>query len=243
LVSACGLRVDRHNAGWLPECLGEGSENQPGLVSGNPVRGSAGGDIKSRYSSFTSFAPNIAKVDYVGGGLTVSIIYTLVGGTGGSGNSDVAETISVKNTSGSAMDLHFFQYADFDLGGTSSDDRLAFSNANAVRQRDLGGTLALSETVATPAPDHHAGDTFPNLYNSFFDTLPTTLNDLPAIGGGSLDGDVTWGFQWDRNLANNASFLISKDKNLSAVPEPATLVLLGAGLLGTEAARRRRRKV
>src|SRR5262245_54932110 len=50
--------------------------------------------------------------------LQIQIIYSLMGGTPGSGSSDVSEQIRITNMTGSPMDFHFFQYVDFDLLNT-----------------------------------------------------------------------------------------------------------------------------
>jgi len=67
---------------------------------------------------------------------------------------------------------------------------------------------------------------------------PTTLADNPGVG----PGDATWAFQWDFLLNPGQTFQVSKDKRIGAVPEPASLLLLGSGLLGGLKAVRRRRK-
>ena len=176
---------------------------------------------------------------YSGAGFTVDVTYLLTGGAAGSYTSDLAESIRINNTGTSALDFHFFQYSDFDLDNSPGGDTVQFPNANTVTQS--GGVLTLSETVVTPSPDHHEADFYPILRGSLTDGSPTTLDDLPAIGGGSLTGDVSWGFQWDFAIAAGGSALISKDKLLSPVPEPGSLILLGGGLLGAATAKLRRR--
>lgn len=184
----------------------------------------------------------VASLDFVHPSFNASIVYTLTGGTAGSGTSDVAESIRLVNTTTRELPLRFFQYCDFDLGGTAGDDVLWFPNENAVRQMDGSGVGMLSETVVTPVSSHHEGAIFPDTRDRLNDDLPTTLSDLPAYGGGSIQGDATWAFEWDRTLAAGGAFVISKDKHLQVVPEPTTLLLLGVGLVGAEIARRRRNK-
>jgi hypothetical protein len=201
---------------------------------------------ESRLGSFYSNgwvdpSGRIATMQYQHSSFTAEVIYVLTGGTPGSGTSDVAETIRIINTGRTSLSMHFFQYCDFDLGGTPGDDQLQFPNANTVSQSD-GGGVSLSETVVTPVSSHHEGDLYASTKNRLDDAYPTTLSDLPAYGGGSLTGDVTWAFQWDRSIPHGGTLLISKDKRLSTVPEPGTLLLLGLGLVGATVAKRRSKK-
>jgi len=170
-----------------------------------------------------------------GTGWSVDVLYTLTGGLANSHTSDVAETITINNQTGAALDLHFFQYADFDLNGTAGGQTVTFVNANTVRQTGSGAIL--SETIVTPAASHHEAGLFANTLNSLNDGAATTLNDSNSAG----PGDATWAFQWDKSIANNGSFIISKDKNLAAaVPEPASILLFGTMLLGCAGVLRRR---
>lgn len=185
---------------------------------------------------------NIGIINYNYANLmNVQVTYILTGGTAGTKTSDVAESIRIINQSGGNLTLSFFQYCDFDLGWSTSD-ALRFPNANAVTQRDLGGTLQVAETVATPAANRHEGGAFPTIVNYFGNGVIDNLSNLPAIGAPWITGDMTWAFQWDRTIVNNGTFLISKDKRLAPIPEPATVFLMGAGLVGVGIALWRRKK-
>jgi len=169
-----------------------------------------------------------------GGGLEFRTTYTVRGGLPGSGTSDLAETIRITN-SGAPVALSFFQYVDFDLGGTSGGDFGQILNGRTVRQADSLGTFVVNETVVTPAPDRFDLATFPGIAGLFFDGLPSNLgNNAGPIG----PTDVTWAFQWDIVLNTGDTFTISKDKLLATVPAPSSAAVLG--LIGLAGLRRRR---
>jgi hypothetical protein len=207
------------------------------------------GDATQEYrlgNSFTGqtlLAPNSGRFFYQTPGFYAELTYTLYGGAGGSGMSDVAESIYIRNTSGSSIDLRFFQYSDFDLGGTAWDDTVWFPNTNTVRQGDGVGSVMLSETVVTPAADRWEGKLYSWTQTKLDDAGYYDLDNTPAIGGGSVYGDATWAYQWNRTLAPDATFLASKNKRLEPVPEPATLLLLGLVLGAAGIARWRKKSV
>lgn len=169
------------------------------------------------------------------GGLRFDIAYQLRGGTAGSGAADLGESISIRNTGNIAQSVSFFQYVDFDLGGTPGGDIGQIIGGRIAQQADLAGGFNVNETVVTPAPNHFELNTFPNLVAKFSDGQVTTLADV----AGPLAGDVTWGFQWDFVLSPGQVFIISKDKRLEQVPAPAGVALVG--LSGLVAMGRRRR--
>jgi hypothetical protein len=172
-----------------------------------------------------------------GNGFDIEVVFLVNGGLPGSLVSDVAETITISNTGATPLSFHFFQYSDFDLCG-SGDDTATFDAASPNQIVELSDPICrLTETVVTPAANHREAGFYPGTLGDFGDGNPTTLSDNMGAG----PGDVTWAYQWDFILGAGQSFQISKDKNIQPVPEPASLVLLGAGMIGVAAAVRRRR--
>lgn len=167
-------------------------------------------------------------------GLEFRIAYLLRGGPAGSGTADLAETIRITNTSSASVTMSFFQYVDFDLGGTSGGDFAQVINANTVRQWDPSSNVTVAETVVTPGPTAYQVGSFPSIVNLFGDGLPSNLNNF---GGQIGPVDASWAFQWDITLNPGGAFVISKDK-LITIPSPAGVALLG--IAGFAAARRRR---
>lgn len=189
-------------------------------------------------------APNILVASFGSTtGLEIQITYLLVGGTLGSQVSDVAETIRIHNHFATPLDLHFFQYSDFDLNQVNRVDTVRIDPSRRfVNQNPWPSSTGpiLSETVMTGSatPSHVEAASYPSTRNKLNDGAANNLNDVYAAG----PGDVTWAFQWDTLIAARGSFLISKDKTLAPVPEPATLALLG-GVLVMLARRLRRNSV
>ncbi len=172
----------------------------------------------------------------------IALTYTLRGGAPASGAADIAEQISIKNTSGSSLDFHFFQYSDFDLGGTPGGDTVVLSQSGftgRINQSDQFSGDDLVEVVNTPNATHGEASFVPATLVKLNDANPTVLSDtLGPVG----PGDVSWALEWDASIGVGSSLLISKDKLLTVqfVPEPGTMALLGLGLGGLLFARKRR---
>lgn len=174
------------------------------------------------------------NIRYTGNGFMVDIKYSLVGGSNGSGTSDVGEQIKITNTGNGALDFHFFQYNDYDLGGTILDNSVAITGGNTATQ--TGDGAAIGEVVVTPAPNQYAVGIYANQLAELNDANPTNLG---AVVGPLGPGDLTWAFQWDVVIPTGGSFIISKDKHVS-VPAPGAMLL---GILGLGMARAAKRRL
>lgn len=176
---------------------------------------------------------------YANGQFTVQLDYLLTGGTVGSGNSSLSETVRIINNSASALDFHFFQYSDFDLAGTASGDSVNLSSigGNYFFAQQMQAGFALSQTVFTPGANHGEADLVNATISRLTDGLPTTLNDSTSAG----PGDVSWALQWDLTIAPGGSISITKGTTiqLQAVPEPSIMALAGLGILGSILRRKR----
>ncbi len=170
-------------------------------------------------------------VRYLGDGFKIEIRYILQGEAPGSNEAGISEQIGIYNTGDTALDFHFFQYTNFDLGGTSGGDTVEFTDDNVVEQ--LEDAIRI-ETAVTPDPTHHEAAIVPAIRTSLEDGVATTLADTDNAG----PGDGAWAFQWDFSLNPGKAYLISEIKTVT-VPEPGTIGLL---LLGGLAAVRRKRR-
>jgi len=177
-----------------------------------------------------------------GGLFDVEITVTLDGGPAGSEQGDLAEQVTVTNTSADeSLDLHFFEYADFDLGGTPNNDEVVYigqavddvDEVMVAKQLDDAYMLVASD-VSSPALGHVEANIGGALRGKLDDANPDDLDDTATA-----DGDVEWAGQWNVELGPGDAFQLSKDKMIT--PEPATLALMGSGAVLVFFLRRRRR--
>ena len=90
-------------------------------------------------------------VTYGGAGLEVALMFVLVGGPAGSEHSTILETIAATNVGTGTTDLHFFQYADFDLWYDAEFDSVEIIGDPKNTAIQWEGLTYVAETVATGA--------------------------------------------------------------------------------------------
>jgi hypothetical protein len=177
--------------------------------------------------------------------VTILIDYHLTGVS--ALKSDIAESIVVSNTTASSLQFHFFQYADFNLGGTALGDSGVISQNgftglyNVADQTD--GSVAFEETVATPGADRASVHMPPTAILSLLGT-PTNLDNSIGLTG---SGNISYAFEWDGSGLGDVTLdpgevlVISKDKfiQLSAIPEPSVVALFSVGTFACFARKRR----
>ena len=186
----------------------------------------------------TMFSPRAAEVVYADASWRVTISYLLTASSNGL-MADLTESVLVENLGGSAA-LRFFQYSDWDMNGTAANDTATRLNSSTISMVDGAFSGINSVHGGTPIPDFTEIALFPSTINNIDTTNGYNLNT--AAGGGigqQISGDVAYGFQWNRNLGQGGSFVMSTNK-VAAVPEPASMIALGLGAAALLARKRRK---
>jgi hypothetical protein len=213
------------NQQWFYYTLGNSSVAAPinTLALGTPVQPSA----------------SLLNTTYTGAGFSLQAVYSLVGGALGSGSSDLGEQIKIQNTSSSSLTFHFFQYADFNIGGSADSTVVQLGkNIRGLFGEALvsSGNIAISENVdagISPGANHGEAAIFNSTLGNLTTVAGYTLNDNVLAG----PGHATWAFEWDATIGVNGTLIISKDLNIQGVtitpaPEPATWAMVSLGLVG-----------
>ena len=185
---------------------------------------------------------SILSITYADSLFSINLLFSLVGGASGSGASDLSEQISIQNLTSSKQTIDFFQYADFNLGGTPNNDTGQLDQSGrmytgVVQYNSPGCMVSENVDTAVSHPANYAeigtgSGATSTILNSFGNPSFTHLND--QNDGPPNGGNINWGLEWDTTIAGGGTYIISKDLNLSGVvpvpvPEPSagSLILLG----------------
>lgn len=174
--------------------------------------------------AMNAVASNIGTVAYtIPGWGTVTMTHVLSGNAPGTYNSQWSTTVSMTRNQGVTAPLYFYNYSDYDLSGTISNDTAGFVGLGLFGQSDV--LMSLIYNVSVPPQYIQVGACCginPNV----------NLNN----NGGPYTGDAIFASEF---VITGSSFSYSIDRSLNQVPEPGTYALIGAGLLGLGLLRRR----
>ena len=152
-----------------------------------------------------------------------------------SGSAAIGEQISINNLTAAVMSFHFFQYVDFDLGGTDANDTITLDrnfSGKFIGATQRKGNSYFADEIISPSADRgevstiHSGSQA--ILNKLLDGSATTLNNTT----GPITGDASWAFQWDINIPANSSYSIDLNKSVyvsQPAPEPSIIAIVIAG--------------
>lgn len=160
--------------------------------------------------------------------------WNLQGGQPGSQSSDLAEQVTINNLSSSLLEFTLFEYTDFDLEPDINNDIGSFNGINEFVVRD---GVWEARTTMVPDPDFWEIAGYPSILNSLDDGLPTTLSNTATPFG---PNDVEWAAQWNFRIPVGGTAQISKNKLISPVSIPSSVLMLLPALVGLGFLGRRR---
>ncbi len=173
----------------------------------------------------------MCEVLYSGDLFDAKISYMLMGTDVGSGQSDLAQIVTITNNSASALDLHFYEYINLDLNGVAGGQAGTLDTSSTFTQT-FGSTESMLSFLAIPD--------LIEIGNAA--SLLAKLNgNVSLVANDYYEGDAACVAQWDVYL--NDSWMMSQDNALfggAAVPEPASMLAL-ASMVGLLPLMRRRK--
>lgn len=183
-----------------------------------------------------------AATDNRGGPLQIDLTLTLTSISQQEATLD--KQITYTNMGTATQEFHLFAYSDYDLNGSANDQSVVFTPAATYTQIDLGsGGSTTLISIGIPNPSRHEAGIVPTLLNNI-DNTP--LYNLACLGAGACassdagPGNVSFAFQWDYlGVGVGQSRDAGQGNNIATIPEPATMLLTGIGLIGAGIIRRR----
>lgn len=196
----------------------------------------------SNQTSFNQPAANVAQLQYVepnaaGGRLIFDLTYTLTS----IGATSAVTVIDILVTSSGSNDAHLFPYIDYDLAGSTSNlaTLQSFGNTGGAMQvTHTSGNFGWFE-IQAPGGGVSGWEiaAFANVRTKLSNT---TVDNLSNSGSPFGPGDFTGAFQWSMQMSDGQQAHLRVIKGINAVPEPGTLLAIGAGLAALAARRRRK---
>jgi hypothetical protein len=148
------------------------------------------------------------NVTYTHAAFTVAKRYTLLGGAANSAKGSLGEQITITNTSGAPLDLHFFQYVDLDVDEVFDNNTLAIAGGGAATQTSPAGTQAL--VTVSPAPSAVQAGFHPTVLDALSDAGPSALNGATAVA----NADATYALRWSAVLQAGGRLQITLTKSV-----------------------------
>jgi len=173
---------------------------------------------------------NTISLTFQGSGLQIDQVLSLYNSGASAG---LGQTVTVRNTSTTPVDLSLFLYTDFDLNGIDNNDVSRYDGTTNTFIQHQGSVTATVRSLTTP--DYYdtvlgSGETL--ILGSAFQ------NHLRNRGGPIGPGDARNAFEYQMLLAGGASQSFSASTTL--VPEPLSLALLIFGIGALRVAGRHR---
>jgi hypothetical protein len=154
----------------------------------------------------------------------IVVTVLLRGYRSGSNCSSMYQCVTLSNLSAEPLDMHLFQYTDFDLNGTDLGQAgtLVPKDLSLVANQDSSG-LIVARSLVSPLPSHWEIGTYPTIRSKMVNACDL---DTVLIDNTTISGDVTWAFQWDLAMAPGASSTIALRHEISPIPEPGSVLLM-----------------
>lgn len=137
---------------------------------------------------------------------------------GGSNNAALTELLSINNKTDSDLDLHIFQYGDFNAAEASDNYTLSLSTL-PTNVADQGDTLGDAFNVAVDVPDEYQIANDASVYMKLTGPSFVPLNDNSV---GPISGATNFAFEWDPQIPGNGTDQISITESVQnrVVPLP-----------------------
>jgi hypothetical protein len=150
---------------------------------------------------------------------SLQMAFTLQGGATGSKSALLTETVTVTNVSAIGLGMYLYDYTDFDLGGSWTNDTLSFPAMQTAVQQGKG--MVATQTVSTN-PYAWEGSFYAIILDALDDPNQVLLSDsiIPPE-----PGDQTFAFQWAPYLDAGQVFVLAATNSIQPIsPLPPNLL-------------------
>lgn len=177
--------------------------------------GSTTGETRLNPSALTQTSTNTANGTFDGGDFTIALDLLL-----SDTDSQLSQTITITNTSTSALDFKLFKYFDLTTSNSTIEDTASVDGTTftATQSGDID-TITTTVSATPNAAEVDAIDFTDDILDRLDDEIATTLNNskLGPIG----PDDMTYAYEWNLNLAADESFTVRFDSRSSlSTPTP-----------------------